>query len=412
MRAKVSSALLFVCALAAAQAPPGAIGDWHFDNNALDASGNGNHGTASNTIPARDRFNRPNMAYKFNGVNSGVVVTHNNSIDIPGGTDFSFAYWQKTYSGNQDAVVITKHQYGNWDGYNFIANNQINPGYCQGVDHMYWYVAAGFQEDACSDTTVLSDSTWHLIVGTFDATAQAGYFYIDGVLQADTGTNSGTTANTANLSFGFDDNIMGGWFHGVLDGARLYPRALNQSEINQLLNECVPSKPVNVTSPGAQVICSNSLATLRATSTETVNWYSSLTSTASIGSGTAFTTPALSPGVYTYYAAGTSTCTSSSRTAIQVTVSACTSVEELLFSNAVLSVYPNPAQGSAFIKTNFPLTDGCEAAIINQLGQEMKTYRLHGERLEMELDLPAGLYTIEIRYKGATLGSDKLIVRD
>ncbi len=81
-----------------------------------------------------------------------------------------------------------------------------------------------------------------------------------------------------------------------------------------------PSAPTNTTAASQQVICANKTTTLSATSTGTVNWYSSPTSTLSLGTGTTYITPALSAGTYTYYA-GATTCTASvSRTAITVTV--------------------------------------------------------------------------------------------
>jgi hypothetical protein len=53
-----------------------------------------------------------------------------------------------------------------------------------------------------------------------------------------------------------------------------------------------------------------------------VNWYTSITTTQSIGSGSIFVTPALSTGSYSYYAATTGTCYESARSVQVVTVSA------------------------------------------------------------------------------------------
>lgn len=82
-----------------------------------------------------------------------------------------------------------------------------------------------------------------------------------------------------------------------------------------------PSAPTNTTAASQQVICANKTTTLNATSTGTVSWYSSPTSTLSLGTGTAYVTPALSAGTYTYYAQTTTTCgVSASRTPVTVTV--------------------------------------------------------------------------------------------
>lgn len=83
----------------------------------------------------------------------------------------------------------------------------------------------------------------------------------------------------------------------------------------------LPAAPANTTAAAQQVICANKTTTLNATGTGTVSWYSSPTSTLSLGTGTAYVTPALSAGTYTYYAQTTTTCgVSASRTPVTVTV--------------------------------------------------------------------------------------------
>jgi hypothetical protein len=212
----------------------GSGGCWDFDGNTLDHSGNNNHGMATNVVYVRNRFNQPNSAAYFNGVNSKVVVPHSSTVDFTTGVSFSFTYWQKAYPGNVDKVIITKHTYGNWDGYNFIANNQANSGYCTSTNHMYWYTAAGALEDACSDAALLSDTAWHFIAGLYDASNNKSYLYIDGVQQGDVGRASGGISTNANLSFGFDADINDLFFHGVLDDACLYPRLLTTAEIQNM----------------------------------------------------------------------------------------------------------------------------------------------------------------------------------
>lgn len=81
-----------------------------------------------------------------------------------------------------------------------------------------------------------------------------------------------------------------------------------------------PINVVNFTPNGNLTLCDNNVTSLMAASSGTVSWYSTLTSTTSIASGTVFTTPILTAGTYTFYAEGY-TCTNSlNRTAITVTV--------------------------------------------------------------------------------------------
>lgn len=81
-----------------------------------------------------------------------------------------------------------------------------------------------------------------------------------------------------------------------------------------------PAAPTNATAASNQSICATKTTTLMATGTATLNWYASPTATLSLATGTAYTTPTLSAGSYTYYAASTNTCTEGPRTAITVSV--------------------------------------------------------------------------------------------
>jgi hypothetical protein len=87
------------------------------------------------------------------------------------------------------------------------------------------------------------------------------------------------------------------------------------------INDCgVPPSPVNITPINSLGICAQTNATLNVTGLGTINWYSSASSTNAIGSGSAFITPTLSVGVYTYYASATTCTTNPIRTAITLTV--------------------------------------------------------------------------------------------
>ncbi|MDZ4665926.1 MAG: T9SS type A sorting domain-containing protein [Bacteroidota bacterium] len=87
------------------------------------------------------------------------------------------------------------------------------------------------------------------------------------------------------------------------------------------LNGCnAPPNAVDVSQFNSLSICAQNSTTLSATGIGTLNWYSSITSTNSIATGSSFITSTLSVGVYTYYVSA-NTCTSSpARTAITVSV--------------------------------------------------------------------------------------------
>ncbi|MCK4747211.1 MAG: hypothetical protein KAT15_09255, partial [Bacteroidales bacterium] len=58
-----------------AQVPTdGLVAFYPFDNDALDHSNNSNAGTAYNTVPAADRYGRPDRCYYFNGTDAYIAI--------------------------------------------------------------------------------------------------------------------------------------------------------------------------------------------------------------------------------------------------------------------------------------------------------------------------------------------------
>jgi hypothetical protein len=385
------------------------MGDWPFDGNAVDMSGNGNHGVVNGAILARDRFDRPNMAYRFNGTTSEIDVPDAASIDATNNNSFSFCFWEKTYAGNTSRAIIAKHVGGTWNGYSFIANNQSDPGYCTGADHMYFYTAAGAQEDACSNSGILADTLWRFIVGVYNSTPTTAVLYINAIAQTDVGQRNpyGNLSNPANLNFGYEAaSSSTSHYNGVLDGARMYNRALTQQEIDNLYNECVPSVPVNVTTAQARIICKNNSTVLRATSNGTVNWYTS-TSSVSVGTGTAFTTGALTPGIYTFLAAASSSCSQSTKTAITVTVAECASLADLTLTFGKLEIFPNPGSGFVSVKTMFP-SPATVLIVRDATGREIERHLLDRELTSVAL--PKGLFVLSVEFDGKPAGAGTKVI--
>ncbi len=102
------------------------------------------------------------------------------------------------------------------------------------------------------------------------------------------------------------------------------------------LSSCfLPIAPLNATPSLNQIICSGNSATLIATSSSTINWYTTPTSTLSLATGTAFTTPILATGSYTYYAETISCAPSATRTAVSLMVNPTPSVNAVSSSSLI-----------------------------------------------------------------------------
>jgi gliding motility-associated-like protein len=243
-------------------------GYWPFHGNPQDSSGNFNNGIVNNAVLTQDRFGNCNEAYRFNGINSHIVIPNSTSIDMNNSTDFSVSLWIKVHVNN----------YGSWSGYVIFANT-TNSGYCNSPGHVSFYSASGFAQDACSDNVL--DSNWHHVTGVYKYLSNQGFLYVDGVLQSDIGQSSGGLSTVSDLIFG-DNTHFNEPFMGSLDAIRIYRKALNSSEVLQLYHEGNPGSVVSgINVIEDTVICSSNSYNINASQ---ANADSYLWSNGSVGS--------------------------------------------------------------------------------------------------------------------------------
>jgi trimeric autotransporter adhesin len=242
--------LIGIPVLVIAQIPTASlVAHWDFSGNANDVTGNGNNGAVYNATLTCDRCGNPNSAYGFNGVNAKIVVPHSSWIDMNNSIDLSVCFWVKTYQNpNLNTGLVSKHVYGQWSGYMFWANNQQDQGYCTSPDHLSFYTASGYMQDACSNNAICSGSLepgqledacntgWKFVTGVYDAATTTSSLFIDGVLQSDIGGISGGLSNNADLIFGASVLDLA-FFKGALDDIRIYKKKLTQNEILSLYDE-------------------------------------------------------------------------------------------------------------------------------------------------------------------------------
>jgi hypothetical protein len=242
IKSLLAGSICLAAATALSQIPQnGLMGDWPFDGNANDYSGNGNNGIVMGATPTTDRFGNANHAYKFDGFTSRIVVPTSSTVDMSNTSDFTIAMWIKSYPGNHDALPLCKNDWGHWSGYLFWANNHANNGYCNSPQHVSFYSAASSQGDAFSDSTLLNDTLWHFVTGVYAYATNKTFLYVNAVQQQDVGTASGNrSVPTYDLSFGSHTNGIDNFFNGCLDGIRIYDRVLTQGEIDTLYHEGNP----------------------------------------------------------------------------------------------------------------------------------------------------------------------------
>jgi hypothetical protein len=87
-----------------------------------------------------------------------------------------------------------------------------------------------------------------------------------------------------------------------------------------------PCNDIPFKTPDSPHFCEGSSISLTVSATGSVSWYSSQTSTLSLASGSAFVTPTLSAGNYSYYAASSNCTVNGARLPVQIVVNASPSV--------------------------------------------------------------------------------------
>lgn len=141
--------------------------------------------------------------------------------------------------------------------------------------------------------------------------------------------------------------------------------------------------------PTATAICTGQLVILKATGATSYAW------TPGPGSGASF--PVTPTATTTYSVVGTANSCSSAPTAIVVTVTTCTGLEDLISHNE-LSVYPNPSTG-IFTISSANNTGKLEVTVLNMLGQTVKAESSKDSKL-LVLDMSTfskGVYYVKVQ---------------
>jgi hypothetical protein len=155
-------------------------------------------------------------------------------------------------------------------------------------------------------------------------------------------------------------------------------------------------------------ICSGERTFLSASGTGSVQWYATLTSTGSLASGNTYTTSPLTTGTYTYFAEAVSLC-ASPRSAVVVTVNACTGFGQYAASDMEVFVYPNPGQGEFTIAVE-GISENAVVSVYTTLGQLVYhgDLKVSGYKLDLKM-LPDGVYLVKISDNNRIIKQQRLI---
>jgi len=200
-----------------------------FNGNTRDESGYGNHGNAIGPQLCDDRFGNQLSAYNFNGIADYIDVPNSESIGLYGdlNSEITLCAWVNT-----EASPLKQGIVGRWGG-------------TAGIRYLLFVL-----ENGCGDIhtttigtpyaggSVITINSWHYIVGTYSSVTDSLKLYVDGLLEKNAISSNpfGTDPDSPkNLEIGrFDNNY---YFKGWIDDIRIYNKALNESEIQELYHE-------------------------------------------------------------------------------------------------------------------------------------------------------------------------------
>ena len=207
-----SLSILFLCfvssdfANAQVNLDSGLVAHFPFNGNALDMSGFNNHGTVLGPVLTEDRFQNPNSAYSFDGIDDQIKIEQYQNMSP---TDaVSIVAWVKTESSLGAPPIYDRLQTN--DGYGLRLDNSGN---------LRLTINGGI-EDAISDREV-DDGEWHCVIGTYDKLIGELNVYIDGDWWgSDNYSSSITYSPEPRNSIGAVGGSVPVYFEGLIDDLR------------------------------------------------------------------------------------------------------------------------------------------------------------------------------------------------
>jgi len=204
----------------------GLVGYWTFNGKdlttttATDVSGNGNHGTLTNSpVPT---IGKVGQALNLPTTSDYVTAADSSSLDISTGV-YTFSAWVKTSDLSNEMFVMGKDDLlGSGCGAYAMF---IRTGYpvLFSSDYCNWGAAS---------STRIPSNTWVFLTMAFNGTTVS--YYQNGVFTDSKTSDALTSATTGTFRLG---NKLAGWgvnYTGSLDEVRLYNRVLSATEITAL----------------------------------------------------------------------------------------------------------------------------------------------------------------------------------
>ena len=164
----------------------------------------------------------------FNGSNSAISVSATSTTPVDfSQRNYSLSFWANTTTTTQSAMLS---KYGDSDS----ARSFITEVRSSGIVRHYERGTSTFEDT--STTTTINDGNWHHIVVT--KSSSQTIIYIDGTPDV-TNSNTFTSNNggTEDFRIGRDNPSSPAWFNGKIDQVRIFDKALDQDDVDDLYLE-------------------------------------------------------------------------------------------------------------------------------------------------------------------------------
>ncbi|MFC2093074.1 LamG domain-containing protein [Bacteroidota bacterium] len=203
-----------------------------FNGNANDESGMDNHGTVNGATLTKDRFDRSDKAYFFDG-NDFIDCGNGSSLQIAG--NITVTAWVNFPIVSNGKVIISKHDFNQDRGWLLEVSpklTDIGIPWFSGRDG-----TGSLHRSGAKRGTQIVSYQWYFLVGQRQGSTWK--IYINGELNSQRNVgSSGSLVNLSRLTIGAQSDNHGlSYFKGVIDDIRIYDYAISLSDINELYHE-------------------------------------------------------------------------------------------------------------------------------------------------------------------------------
>jgi hypothetical protein len=215
----------------------GIVAEYLFNGDANDTSGNGNHGTVNGAIMANDRFNNPNSAYYFNGINANIEVRN---LFYMAYYPISYSFWFKLdhvlpYKGpglgESRQTILGRNKYYQANAGCFGIYNDNGFGTSEQNRLLYYTGNSDF-----NSSFIVNNTSWIHVVLTWDG--NMAVFYINGNITAQSSSTIPSGAQGIKFMIGSREGTTEPeYFNGIIDDIRIYNRIISYGEITSLYHE-------------------------------------------------------------------------------------------------------------------------------------------------------------------------------